>query len=348
MKNIANTRFLDALKLNKLDRPPLWIMRQAGRYLPEYRQVRAEAGSFIQLMKNPELASEVTLQPLRRFNLDAAIIFSDILTIPDALQCGLRFSPGEGPIIDKPIRHDDDLKKLPNIDIETETAYLFEAIKQTLVGLDGRCPLIGFAGSPWTLATYMVEGSSSKQYAVIKKMLYARPDLLKGLLEKITGLLIDYCCLQIQAGVSAIMVFDSWGGVLGPEDYLEFSLSYMEKIVSGIKLKHPSTPVILFTKSPNLPFEAMINTGCQGLGLDWTSDIDKAFKAVNGRVALQGNLDPCVLYASPEVIQQKATELLKKVGGRAGHIFNLGHGIHPTIPVENVEALVEVVTNFSL
>nr|HPQ94859.1 uroporphyrinogen decarboxylase [Thiolinea sp.] len=327
---LQNDRFLRALRRQPVDTTPVWIMRQAGRYLPEYRATRQRAGSFLDLCKNPELACEVTLQPLERFELDAAILFSDILTIPDAMGLGLYFAEGEGPGFERPLRDLAAIQALGIPDPEQELGYVMDAVRTIRRELAGRVPLIGFAGSPWTLATYMVEGSSSKEFAQVKGMLYGQPAALHLLLEKLAQTVTLYLNAQIAAGAQAVMVFDTWGGTLTPEAYREFSLAYMQRIVAGIRQEQQGryTPVILFTKGGGQWLEAMADTGCDALGLDWTVNIGTARERVGTRVALQGNMDPSVLYASPEAIRAEVRRILGDFGQSTGHIFNLGHGIH--------------------
>lgn len=320
-------------------------MRQAGRYLPEYRAVRERAGDFLTLAGTPDLACEVTLQPVDRFGLDAAIIFSDILTIPHAMGLGLRFLPGEGPVFDHPVRNERDVRALAAPDPEAELGYVMDALRTTRRELAGRVPLIGFAGSPWTLATYMVEGGSSKDFATIKAMIYDRPDLAHTLLETLARATTDYLNAQIAAGAQAVQIFDTWGGTLEPSAYRTFSLDYMTRIVEGLtrSAEGRDVPVILFTKNGGQWLEWMAASGCDALGLDWTTDIGAARERVGDRVALQGNLDPCVLYARPETIRTAVHDLCDRFGDHPGHVFNLGHGVHPTIDPEHVGALVEAV-----
>src|SRR3569623_35156 len=341
MTELKNDRFLRALLREPVDRTPIWIMRQAGRYLPEYRATRAKAGSFMNLCTNPELACEVTLQPLARFDLDAAILFSDILTIPDAMGLGLSFAQGEGPQFARPVRSAADVEKLGVPDPEGELRYVMDAVRVIRRELDGRVPLIGFSGSPWTLATYMVEGSGSKEYAHVKGMLFDRPDLLHKLLDTTARAVTSYLNAQIAAGAQAVMVFDTWGGVLSPRDYIDFSLRYMAQIVDGLTREHEGrrVPVILFTKGGGAWLESMTETGCDALGVDWTTDIGAARKRVGDRVALQGNMDPCVLYASPERIRAEAATILKSYGAGPGHVFNLGHGIHQHVNPGGVKVI---------
>ncbi|HJW80798.1 MAG TPA: uroporphyrinogen decarboxylase [Acidiferrobacterales bacterium] len=349
MTNIKNDRFLRALLRQPVDRTPVWIMRQAGRYLPEYRATREKAGSFMQLCTTPELACEVTLQPLKRFALDAAILFSDILTIPDAMGLGLYFADGEGPQFKNPVRTAADVKKLAVPDPEDKLRYVMDAVRLIRRELDGKVPLIGFAGSPWTLATYMIEGGSSKDFALIKKMLYDQPALLHELLATTARAVTVYLNAQIAAGAQAVMVFDTWGGALSPRDYREFSLRYMREIVAGLthEADGRKVPVILFTKGGGQWLEAMADTGCDALGVDWTTDLKDARARVGSRVALQGNMDPSVLYASPDRIRAEVEAVLASYGSGSGHVFNLGHGIHTGINPDHVAALVDAVHNAS-
>lgn len=345
MPELKNDRFLRALLRQPVDKTPVWIMRQAGRYLPEYRATREKAGSFMQLCTTPELACEVTLQPLKRFPLDAAILFSDILTVPDAMGLGLYFADGEGPRFKNPVRSAADVKKLGVPDTEDKLRYVMEAVRLVRRELNGQVPLIGFAGSPWTLATYMVEGGSSKDFALVKKMLYDVPQLLHELLGTTARAVTAYLNAQIAAGAQAVMIFDTWGGVLTPRDYKEFSLAYMQKILSGLTREADGrkVPVILFTKGGGQWLEAMADTGCDALGIDWTTDLQGARARVGARVGLQGNMDPSVLYASPARIHAEVESVLASFGQGSGHVFNLGHGIHTGIDPEHVAALVESV-----
>lgn len=349
MPELKNDRFLRALARQPVDRTPIWIMRQAGRYLPEYRATRARAGSFMDLCRTPELACEVTLQPLARFPLDAAILFSDILTIPDAMGLGLYFSEGEGPRFERPLRDAAAIESLGAPDPEDSLRYVMDAVRTIRRELDGRVPLIGFSGSPWTLATYMVEGGSSKEFAHVKGMLYDRPELLHRLLGVLAESVCGYLNAQIAAGAQAVMIFDTWGGTLTPEAYREFSLAYMQHIVEGLTRESEGrkVPVILFTKGGGQWLESMADTGCDGLGLDWTTNIGEARTRVGERVALQGNLDPSVLYASPERIREQVAKILGDFGTGTGHVFNLGHGIHQHIDPEHVAALVDAVHELS-
>lgn len=349
MSELKNDRFLRALLREPVDYTPVWMMRQAGRYLPEYRATREKAGSFMDLCKNPELACEVTIQPLDRFPLDAAILFSDILTIPDAMGLGLRFSTGEGPLFDKPVRTEADVKKLFVPDPEGELKYVMDAVRTIRRELDGRVPLIGFSGSPWTLATYMVEGGGTKEYSKVKGMMFDRPDLMHKLLDTVAQSVTSYLNAQIAAGAQAVQIFDTWGGVLTPRDYKEFSLRYMEQIVSGLTRESEGrkVPVILFTKGGGQWLEAMAATGCDALGLDWTTDIGDARKRVGSKVALQGNMDPSTLYAAPERIRAEVATILESYGSGPGHVFNLGHGIHQHVEPEHAKAFVEAVHELS-
>jgi uroporphyrinogen decarboxylase len=325
------------------------MMRQAGRYLPEYRAVRSKAGSFMQLCTNPELACEVTLQPLERFAFDAAILFSDILTIPDAMGLGLSFAEGEGPQFAKPIRTAEDIKQLPIPDPESELRYVIDAVRLIKTNLQGRVPLIGFSGSPWTLATYMVEGKSSKSFQKVKSLMFEQPQLMHQMLDKLAQSVASYLNAQIAAGADAVMVFDTWGGMLSHDDYLEFSLRYAKQVKDLLKLERDGQkiPAILFTKGGGLWLESMANIGYDGLGLDWQTDIAQARARVGDQVALQGNMDPITLYAKPEVIREKVGKILHSYGQGSGHVFNLGHGILPDINPEHVKAMVDAVHELS-
>lgn len=349
MIELKNDRFLRALLRQPVDATPVWMMRQAGRYLPEYRATRARAGSFMDLCTNPELACEVTLQPLERFPLDAAILFSDILTIPDAMGLGLYFSEGEGPRFKKPVRTAQDIAALGVPDPEQELRYVMDAVRLIRHELHGRVPLIGFSGSPWTLATYMVEGASSKEYSHIKGMMFDQPALLHKLLDTTARSVISYLNAQIAAGAQAVMVFDTWGGVLTPRDYREFSLRYMQQIVDGLCRENDGrrVPVILFTKGGGNWLEIMADTGCDALGVDWTLDLGEARARVGNRVALQGNMDPCALYASPQRIRAEVATVLANYGYGSGHVFNLGHGIHQHVNPEHVRVFIEAVHELS-
>ena len=348
-QTLKNDRFLRALLREPVDQTPIWIMRQAGRYLPEYKKTRAEAGSFMDLCKNPELACEVTMQPLRRFDLDAAILFSDILTIPDAMGLGLYFETGEGPKFKNPVRSKRDIQNLAVPDPEDELGYVMNAVRTIRTALDGKVPLIGFSGSPWTLATYMVEGGSSKEFSNIKGLMYTDPAALHQLLDTVADSVISYLNAQIAAGAQTVMIFDTWGGVLTPAAYQEFSLSYMEKIVSALTRESEGrkVPVVLFTKGGAQYLEKMADTGADALGLDWTIEIESARVRVGDRVALQGNMDPGVLYGSPDSIRSEVKKILTGFGNHPGHVFNLGHGIHQHIDPANVKVLVDAVHDIS-
>ncbi len=350
MTTLKNDRFLRALLRQPTDKTPVWLMRQAGRYLPEYRATRARAGNFMNLCQTPELACEVTLQPLDRFELDAAILFSDILTIPDAMGLGLSFNEGEGPVFSRPIRQLSDIQALGVPDPLQELRYVIDAVSLIRRELNGRVPLIGFSGSPWTLATYMVEGGSSKNFEKVKALIFEQPAAAHQLLEKITAAVIAYLNAQIAHGAQAVMIFDTWGGALTTRDYLEFSLAYMQRIVESLmrEFDGQKIPVILFTKGGSLWLEQQAATGCDALGLDWTIPLGVARQRVGAQVALQGNLDPCLLYSNPERIRAEVAELLASYGQGAGHVFNLGHGIHPQINPEHVKVLVDSVHELSV
>jgi uroporphyrinogen decarboxylase len=349
MTELKNDIFLRALLREPVERTPVWMMRQAGRYLPEYRKVREEAGSFIKLCTNPELACEVTLQPLRRFAFDAAILFSDILTVPDAMGLGLSFSEGEGPQFARQVTSAADIHRLGIPDPETELRYVMDAVRLIRRELNGRVPLIGFSGSPWTLATYMVEGGGSKTFRKIKALMYDEPALMHRLLEKLAEAVAAYLNAQIAAGAQAVMVFDTWGGMLTTEDYQAFSLHYARRVAGLLKSQAEGRkiPKILFTKGGGLWLEAMTEAGFDALGLDWQTDIGRARARVGDKVALQGNMDPVALYAKPEVITEKVRIILEQYGSGAGHVFNLGHGILPDINPDHVGAMVDAVHRFS-
>ncbi len=346
---LANDVFLRALLRQPTERTPVWMMRQAGRYLPEYRATRAKAGSFLSLCMNPDYACEVTLQPLERFPLDAAILFSDILTIPHAMDLDLAFEAGEGPKIGKPVRTAADVDALFVPDPATDLKYVVDAVALIRRELGGRVPLIGFAGSPWTVGTYMVEGGGSKNFAHIKGMLYAEPALLHRMLDVVTRATIVYLNAQIDSGAQAVMVFDTWGGALAPAQYREFSLDYMARIVAGVTHEREGrrVPVVLFTKGGGRWLDHMAATGADAIGVDWTTDLADARALTAGKVALQGNLDPCVLYAQPEVIRQEVARVLASYGAGHGHVFNLGHGIHPDVKPEHAGAMVAAVHELS-
>ncbi|WP_221795812.1 uroporphyrinogen decarboxylase [Oceanobacter mangrovi] len=349
MSHLKNDRFLKALLRRPVDRTPIWMMRQAGRYLPEYRESRAKAGDFMSLCMNPELACEVTIQPLDRYPLDAAILFSDILTIPDAMGLGLYFEAGEGPRFNKIIRTEADVQSLSVVNTEADLDYVLKAVSTIRSELNGRVPLIGFSGSPWTLATYMVEGGSSKDFRHVKAMMYDTPEVMHQLLDTLAKSVIDYLNAQIRAGAQAVQIFDTWGGSLSDVCYREFSLKYMKQIVDGLIREHEGQqiPVILFTKGGGQWLESMADTGADALGLDWTTDIGNARSRVGDRVALQGNMDPSVLYASPATIRNEVKRILDSYGQGSGHVFNLGHGIHQFVNPDHAKAFVEAVVELS-
>jgi uroporphyrinogen decarboxylase len=349
MTALANDRFLRALAREPVDRTPVWFMRQAGRYLPEYRATRARAGSFLALATNPELACEVTLQPLARYELDAAILFSDILMIPKAMGVGLSFEEGEGPRIERPVRTAAEIDALPVPDVGRELRFVLDAVALIRRELAGRAPLIGFAGSPWTVATYMVEGGSSREFANAKALLYGNPEALHVLLAKLARATTDYLNAQIAAGAQAVMVFDTWGGALATPAYYEFSLAYMEQVVGDLVREREGrrVPVILFTKGGGAWLERLSATGADALGIDWTTELSSARRDTFGRVALQGNLDPGALFAPPDAIRAEVARVLESYGRGPGHVFNLGHGIQPGVDPENVAAMVAAVRELS-
>jgi uroporphyrinogen decarboxylase len=349
MTHLKNDTFLRALLREKTDYTPVWMMRQAGRYLPEYNETRKRAGSFLQLCKNPDLATEVTLQPLARFPLDAAILFSDILTIPDAMGLGLYFAEGEGPKFERPLREEWEIRDLSVPDPTEHLGYVMDAVRQIRKALDNEVPLIGFAGSPWTLATYMVEGRGGTDFLLIKKMAYQRPDLLHHVLDITAQAVTVYLNAQIEAGAQAVMIFDSWGGALSHAAYREFSLRYMEQIVSGLTREREGrrVPSIVFTKGGGLWLEAMADIGADALGLDWTMDIGAARKRVGEKVALQGNLDPAILLSTPEAIEREVATILASYGQGHGHVFNLGHGITQFTPPDNAACMIDAVHRLS-
>jgi uroporphyrinogen decarboxylase len=347
MSDVTNSLFMRAIKQQPVERTPIWLMRQAGRYLPEYRQTRAKAGDFLSLCKNKELACEVTLQPLARYNLDAAIIFSDILTIPDAMGLGLSFAEGEGPKFARPIRDITAIDKLVIPDVEHDLDYVFAAASLIRKEMPKNLPLIGFSGSPWTLACYMIEGEGSKDFKRTLKFMYNNLIAMHNLLLKLCDTVSLYLSNQVKAGVNALMIFDTWGGILNTQNYQDFSLQYMQKIVRDVKIKHPEIPIILFTKGGGNWLELIANTGCDVVGLDWTCDLSRARDAIGHKVALQGNLDPVVLLTSKESICRETERVLNAFGGKTGHIFNLGHGITPDVPPDNVKILIDKVHDFS-
>lgn len=340
MNTLKNDLFLRACKKEEIERTPIWIMRQAGRYLPEYRAVRKKA-DFLTMCKTPELAAEVTLQPIDLIGVDAAIIFSDILVIPEAMGMHLEMHEGRGPVFPYPIRTESDLNTLKNIDPTSDLNYVLDAVSLTKKELDGRVPLIGFSGSPWTLLTYMVEGGGSKNFSNVKKMIYNNPILAHNILEKLSSAISDYLSAKIQAGANAVQIFDTWGGILSQDDFQEFSLQYVEKIISNIKRE--KEPVIFFPKGVHSNLDKVANCGADVLGLDWTMDLGKVRELVGDKVALQGNLDPTTLYAPEDVIKERALKTLQSYGNGSGHIFNLGHGILPDVEPENLKTLVKFV-----
>ena len=349
MSELKNDRFLRALLRQPVDVTPVWMMRQAGRYLPEYRATRSRAGDFMALCTNPELACEVTLQPLDRFALDAAILFSDILTVPDAMGLGLYFETGEGPRFRKYVRTQADVDALPIPDPEKDLGYVMNAVRTIRRELNGRVPLIGFSGSPWTLATYMVEGGSSKDFRFAKTMAFDQPQVMHALLDKLAQSVTMYLNGQIKAGAQAVQIFDTWGGALSYAGYLEFSLPYMQKIINGLIREHDGrrVPVIVFTKNGGPWLEQIAASGTDAVGLDWTIDIGHARQRIGGRVALQGNMDPQMLFANPERIRTEVKNILASFGRSNGHVFNLGHGITPEVNPEHAGIFIDAVHEFS-
>lgn len=350
MTELKNDRFLRALLRQPVDKTPVWMMRQAGRYLPEYKATRQQAGNFMDLCRNTELACEVTLQPLERFELDAAILFSDILTIPDAMGLGLYFETGEGPRFKKTVRTAAEVEALPIPDVETDLDYVMNAVRMIRQELNGRVPLIGFSGSPWTLATYMIEGQGSREYRHAKGLLYGQPEVMHQLLDKLAQTVTAYLNAQIRAGAQAVQIFDSWGGALSTPAYLEFSLKYMQQIVDGLIREQDGrrVPVILFTKGGGQWLEAMAATGADALGLDWTTEMSDARARVGHQVALQGNMDPSALFGSPASIRQEVQRILTSYGPGTGHVFNLGHGINQFADPEHARVLIDAVHELSL
>jgi uroporphyrinogen decarboxylase len=349
MLGLKNDTLIRALLRQPTPYTPVWLMRQAGRYLPEYRETRRRAGSFLALAKSPSYATEITLQPLERFELDAAILFSDILTVPDAMGLGLYFTEGEGPRFERPVRDSQSVAKLAPPDPAGELRYVSDAVREIRRALDGRVPLIGFAGSPYTLACYMVEGGSSSDFLAIKTMLYREPQLLHRILEVNAHAVTDYLNAQIEAGAQVIMLFDTWSGSLSEAAFLEFSLAYTERVISGLirECRGEAVPSIVFTKGGGLWLEAISNTGCDAVGVDWTVGLGAARQRVGDRVALQGNLDPAILHAPAKVIRAEAAAVLRSFGSGSGHVFNLGHGVAPSTPPEAVKTLVEAVHEMS-
>ncbi|HXF65939.1 MAG TPA: uroporphyrinogen decarboxylase [Burkholderiales bacterium] len=349
MPGLKNDTLLRALLRQPTPYTPVWLMRQAGRYLPEYNATRARAGSFLALCKNPDLATEVTLQPLARFPLDAAIVFSDILTLPDAMGLGLAFNEGEGPRLERPLREERQIKSLAVPDPDRELRYVLDTLRQVRKALAGAVPLIGFSGSPFTLACYMVEGVASPDFRTVKTMLYGRPELLHRILDTNARAVTDYLNAQIESGAQALMLFDTWGGLLGAAEYREFSLAYMQRVLEGLKRERAGerVPVILFTKGGGCWLEAIAASGCDAVGLDWTMDLTEARARVGHRVALQGNLDPAVLLAGPEAARKGAAAVLAAYGHGHGHVFNLGHGVSQYTAPESVASLVAAVHELS-
>lgn len=340
LSKLKNDLFLKACKRQDVERTPIWIMRQAGRYLPEYRAVRAKA-DFLTMCKTPELAAEVTIQPVDIIGVDAAILFSDILVIPEAMGMHLEMNEGKGPVFPNPIRTSDDAKKLKSIDPTSELKYVLDAVSLTKKTLDNRVPLIGFSGSPWTLLTYMVEGKGSKNFSEVKKLIYNNPELAHSILDKLANTVADYLSAKIEAGCNAVQIFDTWGGILSQKDFEEFSLRYVEKIISQIKRK--DEPIIFFAKGVHYKLDKIASVGADVLGLDWTMDLGQARNLVGNKVALQGNMDPTVLYANKDYIREETKRILSSFGNGNGHVFNLGHGILPDIDPENVKALIKYV-----
>jgi uroporphyrinogen decarboxylase len=349
MIELKNDRLLRAIWHKPVDATPIWIMRQAGRYLPEYRKLREKAGSFMTLCKTPELACQVTLQPIERFPLDAAILFSDILTIPDAMGLGLHFKEGEGPCFERPIRTKKDIQALGIPDPEISLRYVLDAIRMIQQELAGKVPLIGFCGSPWTLATYMVEGRANKSFPVIQEMRREENELLHQLLDTLAQSVTLHLNAQIKAGVQAVMIFDTWGGLLDTPDYQAFSLRYVKQIIAGLIKEHAGrrVPVILFTKEGGQWLELMVETGCHVLGVDWLTNLTDARQRVGSKIGLQGNLNPTILLESPDKIRAEVARVLEEYGNGSGHIFNLGHGITPDVPPEHVAVLVDAVHTLS-
>ncbi|MDC0126742.1 uroporphyrinogen decarboxylase [Methylophilaceae bacterium] len=350
MTTIINDVFMKTLLREKTPYTPVWIMRQAGRYLPEYRETRKKAGSFLDLCKNQDFATEVTMQPLERYpNLDAAILFSDILTVPDAMGLGLYFQEGEGPKFKYPLQNEKAIQKLDIPDVEEKLAYVFKAVKSIKSALKNKVPLIGFTGSPWTLATYMVEGEGGSDFLKIKKMLYSRPDLLNHILKINTETVTKYLACQIDAGADVVMIFDSWGGALAHNEYESYSLNYMKVIISNLNLLgYKNTPKIIFTKGGGQWIKAQANSGADALGVDWQTSLGSSRKLMDDKVALQGNLDPTILLSNPKSIEESVKKVLDDYGYGEGHIFNLGHGITQFTPPENLQVLLETVRNYSV
>ena len=362
---LKNDRLLRALRFEPIDTTPVWMMRQAGRYLPEYKATRAEAGDFMSLCKDTARATEVTLQPLRRMDLDAAILFSDILTIPDAMGLGLYFETGEGPKFKYPIRTQADLDRLPVLDVNDSLDYVMRAVTSIRTALNGQVPLFGFSGSPWTLATYMIEGGGSKDYRYTKGFLYGNPEFLHQLLDKIAVSVIDYLDAQVIAGAQILQIFDSWGGALGHRQFIEFSHMYNKRIVAELKVRHPDIPIVLFTKGGGLWLDIQADSEADALGLDWTMPLDRArqvltesqrqltkqHKKLQSSKAIQGNLDPSTLYGSPDTIRSEVKLMLDSAyanGEKTGYIANLGHGITQWVDPDNAKVFIDAVHDYKL
>ncbi|MGO2225499.1 MAG: uroporphyrinogen decarboxylase [Psychrobacter celer] len=362
---LKNDRLLRALRFEPVDTTPVWMMRQAGRYLPEYKATRAEAGDFMSLCKDTARATEVTLQPLRRYDLDAAILFSDILTIPDAMGLGLYFETGEGPKFKYPIRQQADLDRLPVLDMNDSLYYVMRAVTSIRQALNGQVPLFGFSGSPWTLATYMIEGGSSKDYRYTKGFLYSNPEFLHQLLDKLASAVVDYLDAQVVAGAQVLQLFDSWGGALGHRQFVDFSHAYNKRIVAELKIRHPQIPVVLFTKGGGLWLDVQADSQADALGLDWTMPLDRARQVLNesqrqltkqhkklqSSKALQGNLDPATLYGSPATIRAEVTAMLDRAyadGEKTGYVANLGHGITQWVNPDNAKVFIDAVHDYKL
>lgn len=344
MEKLKNDLFIRACKKELIERTPIWIMRQAGRFLPEYRKVREKA-DFLTMCKTPELAAEVTILPVDLIGVDAAIIFSDILVIPEAMGMHLEMHEGRGPVFPDPIRTEKDIEKLNKINAADNLGYVMDAIKLTKKELNNRVPLIGFSGSPWTLMTYMVEGSGSKNYSKVKSLIFNRPDLAHILLEKLSDAVADYLNEKVKSGVNALQIFDTWGGILSPVDFNEFSLEYVKKIIS--KIENKNIPIIFFPKGVHSDYNTIADCGADVISLDWTINIGNIRKIIGSKVALQGNLDPTTLYAEPEIIRTRAEKVMADYGNGSGHIFNLGHGILPDINPDNAKALIDFVKEHS-
>jgi uroporphyrinogen decarboxylase len=345
---LQNDNLLRALRREPVDRTPIWMMRQAGRYLPEYLQLRKDVPDFIQFCQTPELCCEAALQPLARFDLDAAILFNDILTLPHEMGAQLRFEQNIGPVFNKPILTQDDVAALKVIDAD-DMRYVMEAVSQTKKALNGRVPLIGFAGSPWTMACYLVEGQGSKIWLKPRTMLYQQPELMHALLNKLVQSTIHYLNGQIEAGADAIMLFDTWGGVLANQQYLQFSLQYMQKIAAGLNLKRDdqAIPLVFFTKNAAPWLQQIAGSGCDGVGIDSTMDLQVVKDTIGDKVALQGNLDPCVLFSGENKIRQEVNNIMQIFSGsNTGHVFNLGHGIDKSTPIESVQVMISAVREF--